>query len=669
MSALQSARRLILGKKLDPFDPKTRQHIVLVALLAWIGLGADGLSSSCYGPEEAFLALGDHTHIAPYLAVATALTVFIISLAYNQVIELFPSGGGGYKAATQLIGPHAGLVSGSALIVDYVLTIAISVASGADAMFSLFSPQTQVYKLGAEIGIIVLLIVLNLRGMKESILVLAPIFLGFFVTHAFLIVYGINYHADALDDTVRATWAETVQLSKESGWLFAVALFLRAYSVGAGTYTGIEAVSNNINMLAEPRVRTGHWTMFYMALSLAFTAGGIILLYLLWHAAPQAGQTLNAVTFRAVLGSLSWSGDSVDTAMWVVLALEAGLLLVAANTGFLGGPAVLASMAADHWVPRQFRQLSSRMVTQNGVLVLGIAALLILLLTRGKVGLLVVLYSINVFLTFSLSLFGLCRHWWEQRLYRLDWKLKFAMAALGFVVCAAILLVILAEKLMLGGWVTVLITSSVVGFCLVIHRHYEHIRQLMLRVDQVYAVKPDWDEDARAPAPDPDPDAETAVILLGNSRGAGMHALRWVLDTFPGRFRNFAFVSVGEVDKEAFNSERTLKSLRARIENSLNYFGSYCASRGLAAKSYQAYGGDPLGELMTLLPRVFADFPKSTVFASKLVFGQETLLTRWLHNQMPLAVQQRLEAEGHPVHIVPLSVPKPAAPPPRVSIR
>ncbi|MFT4045872.1 MAG: APC family permease [Solimonas sp.] len=667
MSALRGLWRLILGKKLDPFDPKTRQHIVLVAFLAWIGLGADGLSSSCYGPEEAFLALGGHAHIALYLAGATALTVFIISLAYNQVIELFPSGGGGYKAATQLIGKHAGLISGSALIVDYVLTIAISVASGTDALFSLFSGNAQIYKLGAEIGVIVLLIVLNMRGMKESIAILAPIFLGFFVTHAFLIIYGISYHADGLGGMVATTWSETLQLTRESGWMFAVALFLRAYSVGAGTYTGIEAVSNNINMLAEPRVRTGHWTMAYMALSLAFTAGGIILLYLLWGAEHVPGQTLNAVTFRAILDSLSWSAHTSGIVLAVVLALEAGLLLVAANTGFLGGPSVLASMAADHWVPRQFRQLSSRMVTQNGVLVMGVAALVILLLTRGQVGLLVVLYSINVFLTFSLSLFGLCRHWWEQRLYRLDWKGKFAMAALGFVVCAAILVVILAEKLMLGGWVTVLITSGVVGFCLLIHRHYEYIRQLMLRVDQAYAIKPDWDEDAKPIATDPADD--TAVILVGNSRGAGMHALRWVLDTFPGRFRNFAFVSIGEVDKESFNSERTLKSLRARIENSLNYFTSYCASRGLAAKTYQAYGGDPLGELIALLPTVFEDFPKATVFASKLVFGNENLLTRWLHNQMPLAVQQRLEIGGRAMHIVPLPIPEPAAAPPRISIR
>lgn len=667
MSAAQSFWRLILGKKLDPFDPKTRQHIVLVAFLAWIGLGADGLSSSCYGPEEAFLALGEYRHIALFLAVATALTVFIISLAYNQVIELFPSGGGGYKAATQLIGPRAGLISGSALIVDYVLTIAISVASGMDALFSLLSSDALSYKLLTEIGVIILLIVLNLRGMKESIMVLAPIFLGFFLTHVFLIVYGIQFHSEGLLTLADDTWAETARLSQESGWMFTVALFLRAYSVGAGTYTGIEAVSNNINMLAEPRVRTGHWTMAYMALSLAFTAGGIILLYLLWNAQHTPGQTLNAVTFRAILESLPWSADSAGTALWVVLLLEAGLLLVAANTGFLGGPSVLAAMAADRWVPRQFRQLSSRMVTQNGVLVMGLAALAVLLLTRGQVGVLVVLYSINVFLTFSLSLFGLTGHWWEQRRFRLDWKLKFFVALVGFVVCVSILMVILFEKFMLGGWVTVLITSGVAGICLLIHRHYEGVHRQMQRVDQVYAVRPDWDEELKAlPAR---PELETAVLLVGNSRGAGMQALRWVLDNFPGRFGNFAFVSVGEVDKEAFNSERTLKSLRARIENSLNYFTSFCASRGLATRTYQGYGGDPLGELMALLPQVFADFPKCTVFASKLVFGHETLATRWLHNQMPLAVQQKLAAEGRSMIVVPLHVPELPPPPPRPSIR
>jgi amino acid transporter len=667
MNALAYCRRLIFGAKLDPLNPQTRQHIVLVAFLAWIGLGADGLSSACYGPQEAYLALGAHTHLALYLAFATAATVFVIALGYNQVIELFPSGGGGYKAATHLIGPYAGLVSGSALIVDYVLTIAISVASAADAVFSLLAPTWQAYKFATEIGLVGLLILLNLRGMKESIQVLLPIFLGFFVSHALLIAYGVVHKSGELDSLLPATFHETHRVWQESGWLFTLSLFLRAYSLGGGTYTGIEAVSNNINMLAEPRVRTGHLTMFYMAASLAFTAGGIIVLYLLWNAAPVPGQTLNAVVFGRILDNLGWSSPHLrQAALTATLALEGGLLLVAANTGFLGGPAVMANMAADRWVPRQFRQLSSRMVTQNGVLLMGGAALAILVWSGGEVSLLVVLYSINVFLTFSLSLFGLCRHWWEQRLYSRRWRRRLALSVVGLIVTGFILIVTVVEKFTEGGWLTLLITSGVIAGCLAVRRHYESVQAAMKRVDEAYSLPMTWDDSAASPPLDPA--QPTAVYLIGGNRGAGMHMLQWVLRHFAGRFRNHIFVSVGEVDKQAFDSARSIKTLQARIDNSLRYFTSYCVSRGLAAASYQAYGADPLEELSKLVDEVLARFPQAVCFASKLMFERENWWTRLLHNQMPLAMQRHLQRAGRDIIIVPIQVPS-ERPPPRPPIR
>src|SRR2546430_12766223 len=178
MPGKRKVTEIIFGAPLDPFSKETRRHVVLVAFLARIGIGADGLSSSCYGPEDAFLALGDHRHLGLYQAIATAITVFIIAVAYNQVIELFPSGGGGYKVATSLIGPYTGLVSGAALIVDYMLTIAISVASGIDAVFSLLPLGAQEFKLASELVLVGLLLYLNLRGIQESIKVLLPIFLG-----------------------------------------------------------------------------------------------------------------------------------------------------------------------------------------------------------------------------------------------------------------------------------------------------------------------------------------------------------------------------------------------------------------------------------------------------------------------------------------------------------
>lgn len=655
MPNLESFRRVIVGEKLDPLDPTTRQHVALIAFFAWVGLGADGLSSSCYGPEESYLALGTHTHFGLYLALATAVTVFIISLAYNQVIELFPNGGGGYKVATHLIGPYAGLVSGAALIVDYVLTIAISIASGADALFSLLPLGWHPFKIAAEIVLISLLLVLNLRGMKEAIKFLLPIFVGFVVIHVFLIFYGIYAHADRLPSLIPDTVLETRSLSSQMGWMFVVSTMLLAYSQGGGTYTGLEAVSNNVNTLKEPRVRTGKWTMFYMATSLAFTAGGILLLYLLWDATKQPGQTLNAVTFKAIVEHLGFGSPLANqAALTVILAFEAGLLVVAANTGFLGGPAVLANMAADSWVPRHFRELSSRLVTQNGVFLMGVAALAVLWWSGGSVALLVILYSINVFLTFSMSLLGLCIYWWQNRNQERKWPRRILLSLAGLVVTVSILLVLLVEKFTEGGWVTVVITGVVIGLCLMIRMHYQSVREQLRKVDELFAA------DVEAPAsPNPpalDPAAPTAVFLVGKNRGVGMHALLWVQRLFPDHFKNCVFLTVGEVDARSYDAEGAIRELQAQLEESLRYYINFCHAHGLAAKAYQSYGTDPVAELTAQVDRVSQEFPNSVCFASKLIFVHDNIFTRWLHNQTALTMQRRLHLQGKQMVILPMKV-------------
>jgi len=655
MPAPKNLRRLITGAPLDPLDPNTRQHVALIAFFAWVGLGADGLSSSCYGPEEAFLALGSHTHFGLYLAVAIAVTVFIISLAYNQVIELFPNGGGGYKVATNLLGPHAGLVSGAALIVDYVLTIAISIASGADAMFSLLPLSLHSYKIGIEFAAIILLVALNLRGMKEAIKFLLPIFIGFVVVHVVLICYGIYAHADRLPALIPDTLSESAGLARETGWIFVVSTILLAYSQGGGTYTGLEAVSNNVNTLAEPRIATGKWTMFYMATSLAFTAGGIMLLYLLWNVTQSPGQTLNAVVFKSIIDHFDLGGVVVNSGALIgVLVLEAGLLFVAANTGFLGGPAVLSNMAADSWVPRQFRQLSSRLVTQNGIVLMGGAALAVLLWSQGSVALLVVLYSINVFLTFSISLFGLCVYWIKNRRNARHWKRRFVLSATGLFVTSGILLILVWEKFGTGGWFTILITGLVIAVCLTIRWHYDETREQLHQIDRLFAGQPVLQDAANPPALDPQ--KPTAVFFVGKNRGVSMHALLWVQRLFPGHFKNFIFLSVGEVDAQSYDGQGALRTLRYEIENSLRYYVNFCHSHELAAKSYLAFGTDPVQELIKLSDQVYKEFPNSVCFASKLIFAHESFFTRWLHNQTALAIQQRLHIMGQQMVILPMKV-------------
>ena len=652
MPTTKQISEALLGTALDPFSKKTRQHIALVAFLAWVGLGADGLSSSCYGPEEAFRALGEHKHLGLYLAFATAITVFIIAVAYNQVIELFPSGGGGYKVATSLIGPYTGLVSGAALIVDYMLTIAISVASGTDAVFSLLPVGAQWLKLGTELGLVALLLYLNLRGMQESIKVLLPIFIGFFVTHALLIGYGVLARTGDLPNLIPDTLSETDKLTREMGWIFAASLFLRAYSLGGGTYTGIEAVSNNVQSLAEPRVTTGKWTMFYMALSLSFTAGGIILLYLLWDVNPEEGQTLNAVAFRAILESFGWQSPVVQNGvLLLVLVLEGGLLLVAANTGFLGGPAVLANMAADSWVPHQYRYLSTRLVTQRGILLMGVAAFGILVVTGGSVALLVVLYSINVFLTFSLSLLGLCIYWWRMRKSDWRWLHRIALSLLGLLVTVGILAVTLVEKFAEGGFLTVGITGVVIGFCALNHAHYAYIKRKLRAADEALG----WIE--YPPVADPPPidhNAHTAVFVVGSSRSGGIFALQWVRREFPGHFRNFVFMNARTVDAQSYGGKEDVERMREQATSALNYFINYCHHEGLPATSYLEFGIDPIEELTKLAEKIRRDFPNSIFFTSKLIFERENWYIRQLHSEAALTLLRKLHQRNMPMVIMPM---------------
>jgi len=644
-------RESLLGRPLDPFSGDTRKHVALVAFLAWIGLGADGLSSACYGPEEAFLALGVHTPLSLYLAAMTAVTVFVIALAYNQVIELFPSGGGGYKVATRLLGDHAGLVSGSALVVDYVLTIAISVASGVDALFSLLPPSIGAIKLGLEVALAIGLLYLNLRGMKESIRFLLPIFIGFVVTHVFLIAYGMLAHGDRLPSMIGETINESHRLGHDLGWVAVAALLLRAYSLGGGTYTGIEAVSNNVQSLVEPRVRTGKWTMFYMALSLAFTAGGIIVLYLLWDAHHVDGRTLNAVTFESIIASFGFGGAAMNQlALTIVLALEAGLLLVAANTGFLGGPAVLANMAADSWMPHQFRNLSSRLVTQNGVLLMAGAAVVVLLITGGSVSLLVVLYSINVFLTFTLSLIGLVRYWW---LHRNDgrWLTRMALSLLGLIVCGGILVVTTIEKFSEGGWVTLIITGLVVAVGIGIRRHYRSVAETVGRAE-AYHRPPAGHVEAM---PKLMPGRPTAAFIIGKNRCGLIHASRTVLATWPGFYRNFLVVCAQPVDARSYGGDQALEALKAERLKDMDFYMDLARHNGIASKYYLGFGVDGVEELAKLCREARTEFPNIVFFASKLVFERETWITRLLHNQLVYAMQRRLQLEGMQMVILPMS--------------
>ena len=650
-------RNFLFGNPRDFFDKETRRSISLVAFLAWVGLGADGISSSCYGPEEAFVALGNHTELAIYLAIATALTVFIISYAYTQVIELFPNGGGGYRVATRLLGRYAGLVSGSALIVDYVLTISISIASGIDAIFSFLPKDFQGAKLIMAIISVGFLAILNLRGMKESIKFLLPIFLGFIFTHFFLIIHGIIAHGYGIQVLIPQATAEVSEMKSSMGWVFVLSIFLKAFSMGGGTYTGLEAVSNNVNTLSEPRVRTAKITMFLVAISLAFMAAGIILLYLLWGVNKVPGQTLNATTFYAITEGWYFNGIQLGKfVVPIVLILEAGLLIVAANAGFLAGPNVVASMASDEWMPKSFSSLSSRLVQKNGILFMAICAIATLIITNGSVHILVVLYSINVFITFSLSLLGLTIYWLRHRKRQRNWLSKMLVALAGFIVCFSILMVTIFEKFYEGGWITILITSVFVLVGWSIKKIYERFRHNLALTESQFE---DFHEQCQSPSSileTIDKKAPTAAIIVDQTFGSGMNCLLQIKKLFPGIFKNFIFVTVGEVDSNTLREERKWRDMRRKTKSVLSKYKNYCNANGRFAKAYIGYDTDIVEKLSQLTDRVAKDYENVIFFGTKFIFDNENIFTQILFNHVPYIMQRRLHVKGLNMVILPMKI-------------
>ncbi|MBI3871996.1 MAG: APC family permease [candidate division Zixibacteria bacterium] len=659
-------KRALIGGKRELHDTRVFHKVSLVAFLAWVGLGADGLSSSAYGPEEMFKALGPHQYLAPVLAVATALTVFIISYAYSRIIEHFPFGGGGYNVASRLLGSTAGVVSGSALIIDYMLTISISIAAGGDAVFSLAPPEWNHVlifglvrpKLLIEFLAIVLLVLLNLRGVKESVTVLTPIFITFLLTHVVLIAGAVLSRVHEVPAVVgdlsqgfnRGLLSPPVGL----GIVGMLALLMRAYSMGGGTYTGIEAVSNGLMIMREPKVETGKRTMALMATSLALTAGGLVVAYLLLHAAPAPGKTMNAVLAEKFAGGFQWKGLHVGAGfVMLTLAAEAMLLFVAAQTGFIDGPRVMGNMATDSWLPHRFAQLSDRLTMQNGVLLMGMTSVLALLYTRGNVTHLVVMYSINVFLTFSLSQLSMCRFWLRDRAKHRDWVKHISVHVVGLVLCVTILSVTVYEKFGQGGWLTLLLTVILIGLCFWIRHHYRRVQGNVKQLDEILSALPlRGPEQARAV----DPAVPTAALLVGSYSGLGVHALLAIQRHFPGHFRNFIFISVGVVDAATFKNLEAVGEVEAHTTASLQQYTNLAHRLGLAAGYRMEIGTEVVATGEELCHRVAREFPRVVFFAGKLIFEDERWFHRLLHNETALQLQRRLQFAGLNAMVLPVRV-------------
>jgi amino acid transporter len=551
-----------------------------------------------------------------------------------------------------------GVVSGCALLVDYVLTITVSIAAAGDALFSLMDKSWLPLKVPAEFAAIVVLIVLNLRGVKESVQILMPVFLVFLLTHIVLIVGSIALHLSSVGQRAQeiAAQVETGIRDPNLGLFAMLALLLHAYSLGAGTYTGLEAVSNSMPVIREPRVHNAKKTMLYMAFSLAFTAGGLIVAYLLLgiQASEDKEKTMNFLLTQSFVEGIGASAHGLGFAfLFVTLASEGALLIVGAQAGFIDGPRVLGYMAHDSWMPRWFANLSERLATHNGIMLMGLLALGALMYSHGDVGTLVIMYSINVFITFSLSMIGMCRHWIALRKENPLWRRRLALFVCGAVLCLSILTVTTVQKFTEGGWLTLAVTGMCVVISFLIHRYYQQVGKRLRRLDETLGQLAATGEPA---AGEPDPNLPAAAVLVGGYSGIGIHTMLNAIRFAPDHFRSFVFISVGVIDSGNFKGSREMEALQKYTEDSLQKYCDLARRLGMPAASFMAIDTDAVDGLEAVCLEVAQKYPKSTFFAGQLVFQKDTWLHRLLHNQTAYMLQRRLQWIGLPMVILPTRV-------------
>jgi len=648
---------LLFGKPRDINDPSLFHSISLIPFLAWVGLGVDGLSSCAYGPDESFRALfnlpheiGNRPELAILLAIATTLTVAVISWSYTGLIEHFPYSGGGYGVASKLLGPYFGLISGCALLVDYVLTVTTSIASSVDQLFNVIPEEYHHWKLGVELFLTAALIVLNLRGIKESINIIVPIFLLFVATHLALMGGILIFHPGATSVTEHLTALHTAVHSDAQSlglWVLFV-IFLQAYSRGAGTYTGIEAVSNGVSAMREPQVPNAKRTMLYMAVSLAVTAGGLMLCYLVADLHPVADKTMNGL----LVERLHWGSWFT----YLTLGSEAGLLLFAAQTGYIGGPRVMANMALDGWVPRRFSSLSDRLTSHYGVLMVGVAAIASLLYTGGSVDTLVTMYAINVFVTFSLSQLGMTRFSWTRRKRKGQGAMPIFVHVFSFILCFCILVAVVILKFTHGAWMTMLVTGLLILLCIMIHRHYVRVRAKLAELNAQLGDMQTLAGTRSEPTLPMEPKKQTAVLLVNAYSGLGIHTLLILLKTFPGQFSQVYFASVGVLDSGNFKGTEEVVKLRADRQKTIDRFVLLAQTLGLAADGEYTLGTDPIQESTELCTRIRERFPRSVFFAGKLLFENEKWYYPLLHNETAYAITRRLQLKGVPMVVMPIRI-------------
>lgn len=451
-------KRLIIGNPLT-IEMQAHEHIPKWKALAV--LSSDALSSVAYATEEILIPLSMISVAAMVwsipIALAVAALLLIITLSYQQTIDAYPNGGGAYTVAKENLGTNAGLVAGASLLIDYTLTVAVSVSSGVENIASAF-PVLFPYKVIIGLIIVAFIMVINLRGIRESSSVFAyPTYIFIF---SFLVMIVVGFYKSLTGQVINPA-----PVINEEYPLIPIFLLLKAFSSGCAALTGIEAISNGIPIFKHPAQRNAKITMIWMAVILGIFFLSITILAHIFHVTPTHGETAVSLLARSVFGDHLF--------YYVIQGATALILLLAANTSYADFPRLSSLLAQDRFLPRQLTSLGDRLVFSNGIIWLSMAASFLIIIFKGHTHSLIPLYAVGVFLSFTLSQSGMVLH--HLKLKEEHWKKGLFLNTVGAITTFIILMVIAFTKFLSGAWIVVILIPAAVLFFKQIRSHYESV--------------------------------------------------------------------------------------------------------------------------------------------------------------------------------------------------
>lgn len=463
LTSLRRISRLVVGA---PLSTSEAEHQRLPKRLALPLFSSDALSSVAYATEEILIALvagaAASTVVSLPIAFAIATLLAIVAWSYSQTIEAYPTGGGAYVVAKSNIGAKAGLIAGASLLIDYVLTVAVSVAAGVAAILSACNvggSSLDEHRVAIGVLVVLAITIANLRGVKESGRLFAVPTYAFIVSVVALVVVGV---ARVATGSLAAPLAHPV-LSVAEVRSLGLVLLLRAFAGGCSAMTGVEAISNCVPQFQEPVRRNAKVTLAVMALILGVLFLGLTYLAVALDVRPSASETVVSQIARAVFG--------VGPLYYVLQLATATILVLGANTSFADFPNLGRVIAQDGYLPRQLALRGDRLVYSNGIVLLGVAAAALVVAFHGEVNALMPLYAIGVFLSFTLSQAGMVRFWCERRAFA-----RAAVNALGATATCVVLVVIAATKFALGAWIVLVLVPLIVLGMLAIRAHYSKVQ-------------------------------------------------------------------------------------------------------------------------------------------------------------------------------------------------